>query len=90
MFFQHGAIGLGINIARRFGRGVDEQSPLLAGRGLRHFEFARPVRGMKHEHHSSGGRIGKPVVPKMLVRLGPLAFQSIGLPSGPYQLTSGS
>src|SRR5688572_26254933 len=31
-----------------------------------------------------------PVVPKTLVRLGPVAFQSIGLPLGSYQLTSGS
>ena len=47
--------------------------------------------GVEHEHHGSGGRVGRGRwCRRSLVRLGPLAFQSTGLPSGPYQLTSGS
>ena len=45
--FEQRAVGLGVDVARGFGGGVDEQSPFLAGGGCGRSEFTRfgPRRG---------------------------------------------
>ena len=75
----------------RLGGRVDEQPPVDGRRrpaARRTRCGSPPAWSMIITARAAGS--SRPLVPNTLVRLGPLAFQSIGLPSGLYQLTSGS
>ena len=79
---QHGslpgarAVGVGVDVAGRFGGGVDEQPPLQAGgrgRDVRSAAASPPAWSMIITARAAGS--SRPLVPNTLVRLG-----AVGVP----------
>ena len=76
MVFERGAVGLGVDVARGFGGGVDEQPPVYVRRRLRALNSCGSSAAWSMNITARAAGSVRPLVPKTLVRLGPLAFQS--------------